>query len=912
MGKVKTGRRPGASANNDRTPEQWTAFGGAPCQNRVDRWRTRHGFIGPCSHCEYLRKGGPAGVLHLAEIRRKRQAVVDQLAADAAAGLPPPPKVPLRYSKITKWPGEPDKKKEKKAEGKGKKAATASDSDDHDDAAKMNVSKEALDDQPVDQTIETPDFFRGTNVPFPKGDRVTVREDRKNVTLHKIYGCEREFNLPPPYKCSDCDEPMDYQKGDAIQYFIRRGQLIVSYHYMGNAHCRACKRKALGETEFPDGSEARAKGRIASLNKFRDDPLAYLNSTAKSCLVRIRWREKDDETPEGKRFENNFNNVADAQQAIAAALLKAVDPGMENGVPGNELITSRVLWFNKVVVNERLEAVMKIKSRITGRPMRWGVDDKNPATVSLDRIYSDLQYHDAEQLLQLIEWGWNCAFQDAPPEQRAEMLRVSFAPLRNVASAAMRVQEYHTPEIDRGRRQELSGTIEADEALVKSYGYSRSDALERWDKAADGHGAMKAVYAMQARRPTRLNRDGVLGDTVDKREWAGTAASDAEHAKAGRSFFVASGLICAVTGFKEDHALGLSLETDRLTDDMDYSAENCVVMFKHCNRFKGQLPHTKTLAKFLAFVKKVPHLKAIYDEQGLRYAVTQYVAEEMQHGPGLYPAVRADSSASSPEVDSSLEVEPDTAPSRSPSPELAMPTSTADLGFSPPSPRLPGASSPSASSLASSLASPLASPLVPTGGTPALALDPSTLSHDTSSASSSGDKSGLVAPSQPDLALVTVGGSRSSAVDGGLGTTPSQVDGDGDTAMATHDGLETVALQQSSSSAAGSTSGSGLDSANSTSSSLFGPVPSAASVRRKVKASTASAVSSSGGHVASGSTARRPAPVVNLVSKHFSDRTKARDEREKLPAQHFDKRGKPYARYLHLYKRDKHGYWCSV
>ncbi|GAA5837417.1 hypothetical protein JCM9279_005679 [Rhodotorula babjevae] len=923
MGKVKKGRKKGASGINERTPEEWTAFvadnsaaqklahddetrglapdgqpkvcgyvheGGAPCQNRVDRWRQRCGFQGRCSHCEYLRKGGPAGVLRLAEIRRKRKEVVDKLSADAAAGLPPPPKKVLRYSRITKWPG-----------GKGKKAATASDSDageddDKDDDAKTSASRAALDNLPVDESIEIPDVWPDTNIAFAKGDSVIVRSWQKNCTLHKIHGCELEYNIPPRYQCSDCEEWMDYTKGDMIQYFVRRGQLIVVYHFKGRAHCRACKAKALREVYFPDGSEARAKGRIGSAKKFQDDPLAYLLLTAKSVLDRNRAREIENKVPKAARFEKLFLNIADAQYAIAAALLKANDPGMEKGVPGSALVSSRLLWFDKHLVARRIDSAMQAKSPITGRPMRWGQDNKNPATVSVDRVYSDLYYHDAKQLLQLIEWGWNCAFQNAPPEQRAEMLRVSFHPRREVAVAVMRTQERRTPEFGPSRRSELERTADHDESLAESYGYSRSDALVRWHDAAEGHSAMKTVYAQHAVRPTRINRDGFLGGTVDKRAWAGEGASDAEHAKAGLSFFRASGLICAVTGYKEDHSLGLSLETDRLTDDMDYSAANCVVMFSHCNFFKGTLPHTKTLAKFLSFVETVPHLKRIYDEQGLRYAVTQYVAEEMKDGPGLYPAIRTDSSASSPEASSSLEleIEPDTAPSRSPSPELDLFTSHDDLDrdLSPPSPDLPRSSSASTSSDTSSHLPPVA----------AFGFGASASSHGTSSSSSSsssGGGAGLVAPSPAHLSLGTIGGSHSSVLGGGLGASSAQLDGDGDTPMSTGSSGGSVAQASSSASAsasasaAGSTSRSGLGSGASAAPSFFGPGPV--------------------GCAASGSRARAPPPVVNLKSKWFPDRIKAHDEREVLPRSHFNKHGNPFDRYAHLYERDpKHGYWRTV
>mgnify|MGYP007026580758 CR=1 FL=1 len=128
-------------------------------------------------------------------------------------------------------------------------------------------------------------------------------------------------------------------------------------------------------------AQARAKGSVGQLQKFRTDPLAYLNYVALNVVPRIRDHEERNKTPRGARFEDHFNTLAEAKQAIAAALFKAVDPGMENGIPGNELITSRVLWFDKDRVKRRLENLMQIKSRVTGRTMHWGVNDQDSATV---------------------------------------------------------------------------------------------------------------------------------------------------------------------------------------------------------------------------------------------------------------------------------------------------------------------------------------------------------------------------------------------------------------------------------------------------------------------------------------------------------------------------------------------------
>ncbi|GAA6056641.1 hypothetical protein JCM3770_006325 [Rhodotorula araucariae] len=81
---------------------------------------------------------------------------------------------------------------------------------------------------------------------------------------------------------------------------------------------------------------------------------------------------------------------------------------------------------------------------------------------------------------------------------------------------------------------------------------------------------------------------------------------------------------------------------DRICNDMLYSASMCMVVFAHVNYFKRTLPHTRSLEAFTNFVHTQPELRVIAEEQGIKYAVAEYVRQEMLHasstsGSGTYP-----------------------------------------------------------------------------------------------------------------------------------------------------------------------------------------------------------------------------------------------------------------------------------
>lgn len=84
--------------------------------------------------------------------------------------------------------------------------------------------------------------------------------------------------------------------------------------------------------------------------------------------------------------------------------------------------------------------------------------------------------------------------------------------------------------------------------VLEKHGFDRSAAATAWDNYG------KSMFQAQSNRTFRAGRPGFerTGRSgrkrLDRMLWAGPDATRSEHEKVARDFFVASGLVCGVTG----------------------------------------------------------------------------------------------------------------------------------------------------------------------------------------------------------------------------------------------------------------------------------------------------------------------------------------------------------------------------